>query len=169
MKVREDNILANHPAYPKILESYNMLLKEKGKVNNKKFYETVILPEIPGYHMQSWYQFLKRFRTEVGIVPTSSGPKVPASVPAAEMEVAKTLLSNSEATQRAVALALNISADALQNLMENPEQMSTKDRTELFLKVMKAQDGRVKAIGTIRADDREQQKFDHAFGGAAFS
>ena len=37
-------------------------------VNAKQFYEEVILPEIPDYHIQSWYKFLRRFKTKNKLV-----------------------------------------------------------------------------------------------------
>lgn len=169
MKALSTNILANHPAYQKLMTAYNELLKRDGKVNNKKFYEDVILAEIPEYTMTSWYHFLKRFKTEAGIVPISV-PTAHAPVAIGEVgaELKRTFLSNSEATQRAIASALNLSAEALQEIIENPTLLSTEKRAELFLKVMKAQDSRVKAVGTIRADNREQERFDRAFDNASY-
>lgn len=169
MRALSTNILANHPAYQKLMTAYNELLKRDGKVNNKKFYEDVILPEIPEYTMTSWYHFLKRFKTEAGIVPISV-PTAHAPVAIGEVgaELKRTFLSNSEATQSAIASALNLSAEALQEIIENPTLLSTEKRAELFLKVMKAQDSRVKAVGTIRADNREQERFDRAFDNASY-
>lgn len=169
MRVLSTNILATHPSYPKILTAYNEFLKRDGKVNNKKFWETVIVPEIPHYSMQSWYQFLRRFRTEAGLVAVSANNSPLPSSQAAEMSLAGTLLSNNEAVTKAISMALNISVEALQDLMANPTSMSAEKRVELFLKVMKAQDSRVKAIGAIRADNREQERFDHAMDSAAFA
>lgn len=145
---------------------YNALLKRDGRVNNKKFYEEVILPEIPSYDMSSWYKFLKRFKTEIGIVPIT--PAAPVVQGEAGKELAATLLTNHEATQRAIQAALNISADALQQILENPELLPVDKRAELFVKIMKAQDSRVKAIGGIRADNREQERFDRMMNNAAF-
>lgn len=167
------NKLTNHPAYPKIIAAYNMQLKEKGKVNALAFYRDVVLKEIPDYDQSSWYFFLKRFKTSIGIVPAtavthSEAASVPA-VTAATEELATTMLSNNEALQKSIAAALNISASALRDILENPELLSAEKRAELFLKVMKAQDSRVKAIGTIRADNREQERFDRAMDNAAFA
>ena len=171
MKVLSTNTLANHPAYGKIIEAYNARLNADGKVNAKKFYEEVILPEFPTYHMKSWYFFLKRLKTADGILPTAIVKSNGVSVASADEAVTKlrtTLLSNSEATQKAIATALNLSADALQDIMENPQLLSTEKKAELFLKVMKAQDSRVKAIGTIRADNRDQERFDRAMDSSAY-
>lgn len=167
MRVLSTNILANHEAYPKILAAYNMLLKEKGRVNDKNFYETVVLKEIPEYKMSSWYKFLRKFKTEAGIVPVHSN--APVLHGEEGQALATSMLSNHEATQRAIALALNISADALQKIIEDPTSLSPDKRAELFLKVMKAQDGRVKALGMMRADNREQERFDRMMDSAAFS
>ena len=169
MRALSTNILANHPAYQKLMSTYNELLKRDGKVNNKKFYEDIILAEIPEYTMTSWYHFLKRFKTEAGIVPISVPmASAPVAVGDVGAELKKTFLSNSEATQNSIAAALNLSATALQEIIDNPTLLSTEKRAELFLKVMKAQDSRVKAIGTIRADNRDQERFDRAMDSSAY-
>ncbi len=169
LKTLSTNKLTNHPAYPKIIASYSELLKRDGKVNAKKFYETVILPEIPDYDMGSWYYFLKRFKTSVGIMPANARNDGPGSAVTAPAELEKVLLENKDATNRALALALNISVEALQDIIDDPSLVPAEKRAELFLKVMKAQDSRVKAVGTIRADNREQEKFERAMESAAFS
>lgn len=171
LKTLANNKLTSHPSFPKIMATYNALLKEKGKVSGLKFYKEVILPEIPDYDQSSWYYFLKRFKTAAGIVPVAPSTVVnrEGSNTALVMEdTAKTLLSNNEALQKSIAAALNISADALQDILEQPELIPAEKRAELFLKVMKAQDSRVKAIGTMRADNREQERFDRAMDSAAF-
>lgn len=145
-----------------------MVLKENGRVNNKKFYETVILKEIPDYNMQAWYAFLRRFKTEAGIVPIASGPNVPAPIEGAEVAVQTTLLDMQEATKRALALAMNISVAALEEIQKDPSKLSEKERAKLFAMVMKSQDSRVKAIGGIRSDTREQERFDRMMGSGAF-
>lgn len=167
MKVLSTNILANHPAYQKLMAAYNKILKEEGKVNNKWFYEKIILPEIPKYKMSSWYKFIKRFKTEAGVimVVSESAPMIIGEEGAA---LAKTMMNNSEATQNAISKALNISADALKDIMEHPELISAEKRAELFLKVMKAQDSRVKAIGGIRSDNRDQERFDRMMGSSSY-
>lgn len=167
------NRLVSHLAYPKIMSAYNEILARDGKVNNKKFFEEVVSKEIPSYTMSAWYQFLKRFKTERGLTTiTATTPAETRTAPAgelAEQEVAETFLSNNEALQQAIANALNISARALKDVMENPELIPAEKRAELFLKVMKAQDSRVKAIGAMRADNREQERFDRAMDNAAFA
>jgi len=172
LKTLSTNQLTSHPSFPKILAAYNEQLKEKGKVSGLKFYKEVVLAEIPGYDQSSWYYFLKRFKTSTGILPMAVGATRSnlAVSPVAEgmQELQKTLLSNSEATQRAIATSLNISVEALQEIAENPQLLSAEKRAELYLKVMKAQDSRVKAIGTIRADNRDQERFDRAMDSSAY-
>lgn len=170
LKALPTNILVNHPSYDKIMSAYNDLLKEKGKVNNKKFYETVILKEIPDYDMGSWYYFLKRFKTEAGItkeIEIVPSPTAPLSTPP-ETQVAKTMLSNQEATVALISGILNISAKAAKDIIEHPELLSTKDRLEIGMKAMKAQDSRIHAVGKLREDNREQERFDRAFSSSQF-
>lgn len=141
-------------------------------MNNKKFYEDVIRKEIPSYTMSAWYQFLKRFKTDIGLVPVKVATQSEVlTQPAAfveEHKAAMTMLSNNEALQRSIASAMNISAQALEEILTNPELVPAEKRAELFLKIMKAQDSRVKAIGTIKADNREQARFDRAMDNAVF-
>ncbi len=174
MKALPNNILVNHPAYPKILDAYNTILKADGRVNNKKFWSEVILPEIPTYALQTWYSFLHRFKTQYGIAKaevTFNGPYNAPRETIAEEEkgISTTLLSNQAATVALVSSVLNISALAAKKLIEHPELMSEKDKIELGFKVMKAQDSRIHAVGKIREDSREQEKFDRAFDSAQFS
>ena len=172
VKAYATNRLVRHAAYPRIMEKYNEILKRDGKVNSKKFYEEVISKEIPSYTMSGWYQFIRRFKEDVGLSMPETVTRVDAQLtPAGDVaaeKVATTMLTNSEATQKAIAMALNISVDALNNLTSNPNALSEKEKVELFLKVMKAQDSRVKAVGMIRADNREQERFERAAGSAAF-
>lgn len=167
------NRLVSHLAYPKILHAYNERLARDGKVNAKKFFEEFVSKEIPSYTISAWYQFLKRFKGEAGLVaPSTTTPAVARVHPAAitgEEQVAVTMLTNNEALQKSIAAALNISASALQDILENPELIPAEKRAELFLKVMKAQDSRVKAVGAIRADNREQERFDRAMDSATFA
>jgi hypothetical protein len=171
-KAYKTNKLATHLAYPKIMLQYNEWLKRDLKVNNKKFWEEVIRKEIPSYSLISWYKFLNKFKSDIGlkeveVMPHPGNPNL-APVAIAEGEVALAMLSNQEALQVSIAAAMNISAAALKEIMENPELIPAEKRAELFLKVMKAQDSRVKAIGTIRADNRDQERFERAMDSAAF-
>lgn len=172
MKVLSRNILATHPSYPKIIDRYNFELKEKGKVNAKKFYEEVILPEIPEYSLMSWYQFLRRLKTAYGVGPVEvvASPKVASDVVSTEQGIATVLLTNDEATRKLVQASLNISAQAAQDIIDNPGSVNadTLKRLEIGFKAMKAQDSRIHALGKIREDKREQDRFDRAFQEASF-
>lgn len=170
LRARPTNRLVTSPAYEKILHAYNDELQAKGKVNNKKFYEEVISKEIPNYSLQAWYQFLVRFKTEHGliaaevvqVVPTTEiGPLPP------DQQLVKTLQSNQAATAAFIQTALNIGADRAKQILEHPELMTAKEAMDFALKAMKAQDSRMHAIGKIREDNREQEKFDRTFSDAA--
>lgn len=168
MKVLSRNILATHHAYPKIIDRYNLELKEKGKVNAKKFYEDVILAEIPDYSLMSWYQFLRRLKTAYGVGPVeviSPASEPGTSADLAERSAAMTLISNDEATRKLIQGILNISAQATAEMLSDPNNIPSDSwkKIELGLKAMKAQDSRIHAIGKIREDKREQDKFDRAF------
>lgn len=167
-KVLSTNRFATHPSFEKIVAAYNKQLAQFGKINDKKFWEAVIVPEIPGYSLWAFYDFLKRARTEAGIGPVHLATAPLLSTTPDGEALRQTMLSNADATTRALSLALNISAEALQQIIDNPESVSAEKRAELFLKVMKAQDSRVKAIGSMRADNRDQERFEHAMGTAAY-
>lgn len=162
------NKLVNHPSYAKILHQYNERLGTDGKVNDKKFYEEVILKEIPDYHLQSWYQFLKRFKTEHGIIEAQPTKNIAQSKQESEVNVATTMLSNKDATSKGIALALNIAVDRLQQIMENPQLMTPKEAIDLLFKAMKSQDSRIHAIGKVREDNREEEKLSRAFSDNAY-
>jgi len=162
------NILVKHPAYAKILHQYNEKLKADGKVNNLKFYREVILQEIPDYNLQSWYKFLKRFKTDNGIIPAVASKVAVVEHGEIETEVSTTLLTNQAATASAIQRALNIGNERLKQLMDNPQLMTAKDAIDLIFKAMKAQDSRIHAVGKLREDHREQEKFDRAFDNGAY-
>lgn len=170
LNVLKTNILANHPAYPKIFSKYNEILSQEGKINNKKFFEEVILPEIPHYSLKSWYQFLTKFKTEKGLVETKQSRFHEAPATIVENQVAKTMASNQDATAHLIQKTLNISNEAATRIMEHPELMTDNDRkqVELGLKAMKAQDSRIHAIGKIKEDSREEEKLQRLFDNATY-
>ncbi len=171
MKALSTNKLVNHTAYPKILMQYNERLQKDGKVNAKKFYEDIVVKEIPSYSLQSWYFFLKRFKTEAGIVAVEVVNASPGMVSDADEEEGKTqrtLMTNQEATTKLIMGMLNISADAARDILEHPEKLTYKERLEIGLKAMKAQDSRIHAVGKLREDNREQERFDRAFSDAQY-
>lgn len=167
MKALKTNRIVNSPAYPKILEQYSEWLQRNGKVNAKEFFERIVSPEIPGITLDGWYYFLKRFKTENGIMKAEIAEVRPEAIAGdAEEKTVAIMLSNDEATRKLIQATLNISATAAQEIIEHPEKLSTKERLELGLKAMKAQDSRIHAIGKIREDKREQDKFERAFSDA---
>lgn len=168
MRALATNKLVNSPHYEKILTAYNNKLAKEGKINNKKFYEEVILPLMPDYDMGSWYYFLRRFKTSVGIqfAVVETPETGPLETP--ESALTKTFRNNNVATAELVSSLLNVSADAAKDILENPNLLSPEKRIELGIKIMKAQDSRIHAIGKIREDAREQDKFDRAFEAANF-
>lgn len=169
MKALSTNILVNHPAYPKILDAYNTLWTTQGKVNDKKFYEEVILREIPTYKLQTWYSFLERFKTAYGISKAEITENGPASVDRmAETGVAKAILTVKEAETRGIAAALNIASDRLEEILKDPTKMTAKDAIDLLFKAMKARDSRIHAIGKVREDNREEEKLNRAFSDSAY-
>lgn len=169
MKALKTNRIVSSPAYAKILHCYNEELRDRGKVNDKKFFETFVKPDIPNYSLQSWYKFLKRFKTEVGLIAAEPTLKTSMQVNINAVEgVKKVMLSNQMATASLIQKALNISEEAAQKLIENPELLTTKERVELGLKAMKAQDSRIHAVGKLREDNREQERFDRTFADASY-
>lgn len=185
MYVSPHSVLGNHPKISEIISTYNEWLKRDGKVKAKTFHREVILPIAPEASLSGWYDFLRRFRSEDGAIteqPETGNKDVatiedyPDNAPAALVtsveEVKKTLLTMNEATKSVMALAMNISVQALQEMIENPESVPLAKRAELFAKVMKAQDSRVmtqvKALGQMRNDEREQQRFERMMETGAY-
>lgn len=169
MKALSTNRLAVSPYYARILSEYNGLLERDGKVNNLKFYREVILPVLPKYHLQSWYQFLRRFKTTVGLASLQVVHQAPNTISRdEENRLESTLLSSHIATQLGIQLALNIGAERLKELLENPQLMTTKDAIDLLFKAMKAQDSRMSVTAKIKQQSREQVAFDKVFSSAAY-
>lgn len=162
--------MTSSPAYQRILHEYNNRLKTDGRVNNKKFYEEIVSPAISNYSLQAWYQFVNRFKSEAGlivaeVVSHNNGLEIKKD---ADAEVTKTLMTNQAATATLIQSTLNISADAARRILENPQLLTEKEKIEIGLKAMKAQDSRIHAIGKLREDNREQEKFDRAFSDSQF-
>lgn len=173
LKTLSTNRLTNSPAFQKILLQYNELLKKDGKVNDMQFWKDVVSKELPNYKVGAWYFFLKRFKTENGILPNEI--KTFAEVAKGENEVenltgeTKTIvLSNQDATAKGIAAALNMSSTRLSDLMNSPEKMTLKEAADLLFKAMKAQDSRIHAIGKIKEDSREEEKLDRIFNNADY-
>lgn len=167
------NRLASHLAYPKILSEYNARLARDGKVNAKKFYEEIVSKEIRDYSMSAWYQFLKRFETPQGLsvmgVKPREGSLTTSEGAPVEDETKIIIVDNQRATADMIQRVLNISAHAAQAVLDDPDLIPYEKRIELGLKVMKAQDSRVKAIGGMRADMRDQERFERAQDSAAYA
>ncbi len=174
LKALSTNRLATSPHYANILGEYNRQLKEKGKVSAAKFHREVIAPLIPDYKLASWYQFLARFKTTAGLAAANVAVvrgRVSAQGPQnelAENNLEGTLMSNEMATQIGIQRALNIGADRLKEIMENPDQMTPKEAIDLLFKAMKAQDSRIGAIGKVREDNRQEEILHRAFKDAAY-
>ena len=170
MKALSTNRLASSSHYEAILHEYNQEFERTaGKVNSLKFYREVILPLIPNYHLQSWYQFLHRYRGRAGLIVaqvTNGGPRSISGMEVNRLE--NNLLANEAATNIVINRILNIGARAVHDVLEHPELLSAKERVEIGLKAMKAQDSRIHALGKVREDNRQQEKFERAFNDAAY-
>jgi hypothetical protein len=164
------NRLASSPEYQKILHLYNAEFERSGgRVNDSKFYREVILPLLPKYHLQSWYQFLRRFKTTTGLLSAQvvdGGSRTVCRVEEKRLE--QNMLTNEIATSRAIQYALNIGAEAAERILKNPELMTDKEAIDLFFKAMRAQDSRIHAIGKIKEDTREQEKLERLFNEATY-
>ena len=169
MKVLPTNKLASSPHYKIILNKYNQKLEQDGKVNNLKFYREEIIPLIPNYHIQSWYQFLHRFKATAGqIMAEAYNPKIKEQNKDKENKLQTTLLNNEIATNLGIQIALNIGVGRLKDILANPQLMSAKDAIDLIFKAMKAQDSRIHAIGKIREDNRKEDMFERIFSEVAY-
>ena len=171
IRARKSNQLVTSKYYATILKEYNEILRDYGKVNDKKFWTQNILPRIPEYKLMSWYQFLRRFKTATALVAAAITDQYSKNPPNKNIEEAKleeNLITNEAATNIGIQRALNIGADAFDQLINHPEELSAKERTELFFKAMKAQDSRINAVRNVRQDNREEAKFHRAFNNASY-
>lgn len=167
-KAKPNNRIVNSLAYPIILSQYNELMKKNGKVNNKKFYEDIIKTKIPSYSLQSWYEFVRRYVTPVGMIATTIVEEPTNAITEATEDLQVTILSNQEATAKLISSILNISSLRAEAIIKDPSLLSAKEAIELGLKGMKAQDSRIHAVGKLREDNREQERFDRAFDAASY-
>lgn len=168
------NVLVNSPHYAQIIKEYNRQFADlRGRINDKKFWESVIHSFIPNYSLMSWYQFLRRWKDAAGLEGVSKVPLLPQKVDPIEAteEFRKNFLTNEQATQIGINIALNLGTLTLREIAENPDILKSlppDKRIELLFKAMKAQDSRIHALGKVREDSREQAKFERAFKNAAF-
>lgn len=174
-KAWSSNRLVSSPHYGEILHLYNQEFRkamEAGKrMNNLQFFRDVVRPRMgEDYSQEAFYQFLRRFKTEAGLRIAHTNKPL-AINPNTEQEIIianqQELLSGDEATRRGIRSALNIGAEAFEQLINHPELLTPEKRAEIFFKAMKAQDSRMAAIGKIREDNRQQAKFEKAFNDAS--
>jgi hypothetical protein len=168
-KANCSNRLVTSPHYGRILREYREWLLRDGAVETKKFFEQVVFGLVPNYGLNAFYAFVKKFKTFDGLsqANTLAMDKPPAETPSVEIDKTRlAIASNQKATANLIQIALNISADRAKHILEHPELLSNKDALDLGIKAMKAQDSRIHAIGKIREDNREQEKFERAFEGS---
>ncbi len=164
-----NNRLIKSGQYSRIMRLYNLELTTKGKCNASKFYREVIQPSVPNYKLNSWLAFLKRIENDVDLVVARANAALASTSPeSATMALQETMIDAATATRLGIARALNIGADALNQILDHPELMSPKDRADLLMKAMKAQDSRIHATAKIRQDSRQQTAFDVVFTEAAY-
>lgn len=170
-KALSTNRLTNSVYYAEILTEYNNRFARDGKVNDAKFYREIVKDRIPRYTLSAWQKFLKRFKTEAGLVAARAGVLVQASgevVSDQEQSLIANLKDSATATRLGIQKALNIGAEALDQLINHPELMSSKDRADLLFKAMKSQDSRIMATAKVRQDRREEVAFQNVFGDSAY-
>ena len=171
------NKLMTSPYAYEILREYNARLQRDGKVNKLAFHREVILPKIPDYKQISWYCFLRRAYDKIGSpnlpVPLPDGQQLDAVHGAGEM--VKTLQSNELATREGISHALNLGAAFYAELWTkyktDPESLTDFEKkifSDSMFKAMKAQDSRIHALGKVRQDNRDQARFERAFGESVY-
>ena len=170
MKALATNKLASSPQYQRIIHEYNERFEQTGgRVNDAKFYREVILRALPSYHIQSWYQFIRRFKGSTGLIEISGLENGPRSVAKAEDgRLQNNLLTNEAVTRLVIQMMLNISAARLEEVWNNPSLLSAKEAIMLGLKAMKAQDSRIHAVAKMTEDRRAQTVYDRAVSEACW-
>lgn len=176
--VLKNNKLASSVHYGTILKEYNKVFdaqKEKGKrVNDGEFWKNFIIPLIPDYQRQSWYYFLRKFKTQAGLTAaynTDLGREIAVKEERGLVQediLGEKLLTNEVATSQGIRKALNIGKEAFDLLVNHPEELSVKERAAIFFQAMKAQDSRIHALGRVKEDAREDMKMRQAFEQSAY-
>lgn len=182
MLPRPDNTLVISPHYAEILKEYNKQYTEKkGKMNDGKFFKEFIEPRVPGYKLMTWYKFLRRWKDASGLSVLAKIPLQPeqphigelSDVEEQQLELKKTFLANEQATQQGIQNALNLGALFYAELWRKYSTglplttFEQKCLADALFKAMKSQDSRIHAIGKIKQDNRDEERFNRAFGDAA--
>lgn len=185
-KILSTNRLVTSEHYPEIIRQYNEWFRNGGgKVNNSKFYREVVKPLLPEYKQISFYQFINKFKTRNGLIaakvgynivnnnivnPLSEGSISNDKLAEVESGVAGEMLSVQEATDKGIALMMNISVSRLQEIMDNPELLTAKEAAKLLSLAMKAQDSRINALSKLSEEGRKvNEAKQNALRNAAFS
>lgn len=178
MQVISRTKFAAHPKYASVLALYteNIQREQSERMSDNKFFDTVIAKEMPGITKLSWYNFIRKVKNTTGALATIGDQSVIApTTGAVEAGLERVLLTNDVATQQGIKSALNLGAAFFESLwrkyISTPELLTPFEQKVLsdsMFKAMKAQDSRIHAIGKVKEDGREQAKFDHAFGNAAY-
>lgn len=157
------NKIANSPFYEEIITKFNEEISKNGRVNKSKFFLEHVGPKIPGCSRDAFYNFVKKFQT-------SKTALLPAAIATPnETRLIENLRDTAQATKIGIAAALNIGADALEEILKNPQSVSPLQRVELLFKAMNAQNNRINAIAALRQEKREQAKFQKTFNEAAYA
>jgi hypothetical protein len=160
------------PHAQEIIEKYKALNMLPG-FNLSQFYRDNVGPMIPGYSYESFRQFVKKLRRELGLPDVKMVSQSAAAILLPEEDKNRgreiVLMKGDEATRRGIELALNIGAKALAKIASGESNLSEKDQTDLMFKAMKAQDSRIVSMAKVRQDKRSQIAFEHVFGDAAYA
>lgn len=169
-------LIAKRPGYVEVIREYDRQLRaalaEGKKVNKRAFYRDIVRPAIPDLSEQGWYTHIRRFKDSAALVTAQAlaATGTPDDRDPAEVgeSIEQTMVSSQEATRLGIQMALNIGSKRLKKILENPELMTNKEASDLLFKAMKAEDSRVGAMGKLRQDLREEERFQKAFGDAQY-
>ena len=164
-KTRYSNGIVTSPHHDDIMAKYNAELVKMGKVNKLAFYRDHVEPVLPDVKYEIFRRYIANLTRDVTLGQTSQ------VIPVTEetKRLVKQLKKADEATRVGIGLALNIGADALQEIIDDPSKLTPKERADFLLKAMKAQDSRINAMARVRQDKREQITFEHVLGEAAYA
>lgn len=153
--------------------------------NGADFFRDFVRPSNPLVPLQIWRAYTRAFkRAEDGVLQIPSTysvqmpkkekpdePPIPDTPPLDNSFLAKDdrFIAAGKLTEEGIVSMLRIGLRALQEVEKNPKLMPIKDRLELLVRAMRAQDSRIGAMTQVRAAEQAVQRFQKNFSNAAYS
>ena len=144
-----------------------------GTAHANQFYEDVVFKHCPDTKRKTWLNLAiklkKSFEAKRELIAINQDTELLSVDGKSNAANNPNAMVKSElATLAGVKTALNIGYEALRQIRANPSILPIKDRAELLFRAMAAQNERIKALATMKQEEREEKKFQKSFAEAAY-